>query len=85
MFGTNIKGFAIITVALAVTTYVLVAILISSRFRKASHKMGQSIWQSIKGCATQRFKVVWKPKRKGRTVDQEQEVVSEVMDPEKAA
>ncbi|KAE8449161.1 hypothetical protein EG329_008545 [Mollisiaceae sp. DMI_Dod_QoI] len=79
MFNTGIKGFVIITPVLALITYIIILLLLSSSTRRAFHELGQRMWQGPKGCVTRLKSMMSQTK-----VDRGEEIVSEVMDPEKA-
>ncbi|KUJ12897.1 uncharacterized protein LY89DRAFT_196587 [Mollisia scopiformis] len=103
MFGSGIKGFAIVTtifaiityaiityaiityaiITYAIITYAIIAILLSPSTKKATHRLGRRMWKSTKDFVAGKTESL--RKRKTKTKDQEREVVSEVMDPEKAA
>jgi hypothetical protein len=68
MFNTGIKGFVIITCALAVVTYGIVMTLLSASARKVFSKFGQKVWHWVKEV------MKWFPrrfKRKNTVTDEE--------------
>ncbi|CZR54677.1 uncharacterized protein PAC_04561 [Phialocephala subalpina] len=81
MFDTGIRGFAIVTCVIALSTYAVITLLFSSPARRVPQKFGQRMWQGIKRVA-KRPKMFTKKSEKQK---QKVEVDEEMLDPEKTA